>query len=147
MARNTIYATVKDGHLNDSAELELLATFATHEGKQIGITVERKRKKRSLSQNAYYWGVVIPPIQALLNEYGNDVDEEETHGFLREHIGKLTSSVFDKDGRRMAIVKSSTGLSTAEFEEYMLKVRAWAAGEGVQILEPNELEKPPMGEY
>lgn len=141
-----IYTRIKDCDIPSDVQFKLLAAFSEHNDKDVCITIERKRKKRSLSQNSYYWGVVIPAVQGLLNEYGNDVDEEETHGFLREHIGKLTASVLDKNGRRLAIVKSSTGLTTAEFEEYMLKVRAWAASEGVQIPEPNENLTPP-GEH
>ena len=38
---------------------------AFHE-KALTITVEKQRKTRSDSQNAYYWGVVIPVFLVLL---------------------------------------------------------------------------------
>jgi len=142
-----IYTHINNGQLGDAAELQFIAELAHHDGKDICITVERKRKKRSLNQNAYYFGVVIPLIRKLLEEYGNEVDEEETHSFLKEHIGKLTASVVGKSGRRVAITKSSASLSTAEFEEYILKITAWAATEGVVIPQPNEHLQPPVGAY
>ncbi len=142
-----IYTKVTNGHMSDQAELSFLAELAHHDGKDICITVERKRKKRSLNQNAYYWSVVIPAVRRLLEEYGNEVDDEETHSFLKEHVGKLTASVVGKSGRRVAITKSSASLSTAEFEEYVLRVMAWAATEGVIIESPNEHLQPPIGAY
>lgn len=140
-----IYAKVSAGQLDDVAELRFLAELAYHEGKDVRIRIERKRKRRSLSQNAYYFGVVIPMVRQLLLDYGNEVDDEETHAFLKEHVGKLTTSVVGKSGRRMAITKSSASLTTAEFEEYLLRVRKFAAQEGVQIPEPNEHLYQPIG--
>ena len=133
-----IYTTVKDSDISNEAWVALSAEFAHHDGKDICITVERKRKKRSLNQNAYYWSVVIPLIRAKLEEYGNEVDDEETHSFLKEHVGKLTGSVVDSVGRRVAVTKSSASLTTAEFENYLLRVTAWAAQEGVIIPSPGE---------
>lgn len=142
-----IYSRVTNGQLSDEAELAFIAELAHHDGKDICLTVERKRKKRSLNQNAYYFGVVIPLIRKMLEEYGNDVDDEETHSFLKEHVGKLTGSVVDSVGRRVAITKSSATLSTAEFENYLLRVTAWAAQEGVVIPAPNEHITPPPEAY
>lgn len=141
-----IFARINNGHLPDAAELQLIAELAHHDGKDICITVERKRKKRSLSQNAYYWGVVIPICRKILEEYGNEVDDEETHSFLKEHVGKLTGSVVDGKGRR-AITKSSASLSTAEFEQYIMRVTVWAATENVIIPAPNDHLTPPIEEY
>jgi hypothetical protein len=142
-----IFTKVTNGQLGDTAELQFLAELAHHEGKDICVTVERKRKKRSLNQNSYYWGIVIPLVRKLLEEYGNEVDDEETHSFLKEHVGKLTASVVGKSGRRVAITKSSASLSTAEFEEYILKITAWAATEGVVIPSPNDHLTPPNEVY
>jgi len=124
-----IYSHIQNGQLSDGAELQFLAELSHHDGKDICVTVERKRKKRSLNQNQYYWGVVIPIIRNVLEEYGNEVDDEETHSFLKDHVGKLTSSVVDSVGRRVAITKSSASLTTGEFENYLLRVTAWAAQE------------------
>ncbi len=132
-----IYDRIKEGQLSDWAATQLAAELSYHDDRDVCITVERKRKKRSLSQNSYYWGVVIPICRRILENYGNEVDDEETHSFLKEHVGNLTSSVVDAKGRR-AITKSSAALTTGEFEEYILRVTVWAATEGVVIPSPNE---------
>lgn len=141
-----IYTTVTGGRLHPAGRDTLIAEFNRHEGKDICITVERKRKKRSLNQNQYYWGVVIPACKKILEEYGNDVDDEEVHSFLKEHVGKLTGSVIDGKGRR-AITKSSASLSTTEFEQYIMRIIVWAATEHVIIPSPNEHLTPPIEVY
>jgi hypothetical protein len=142
-----IYSHIENGQLSDHAQVALAAELAHHDGKDIELAISRKRKKRSLNQNQYYWAVVVPLIRAMMEEYGNELDDEETHSFLKEHVGKLTSSVVDSVGRRLAVVKSSASLSTAEFEAYLLKVTAWAAQEGVIIPSPNEHLEPPIEAY
>jgi hypothetical protein len=42
------------------------------------------------------------------------------------------------DGSRRAVVESSTKLTTAEWGAYITKIRAWGAGWGLDIPEPNE---------
>lgn len=134
--KQNIFSRVTNGQLSDDAELRYLTVLATNEGKDIRITIERKRKQRSMSQNAYYFGVVVPLVQAMLVDYGNDVDPEETHAFLKEHVGKLVSAIADKDGKRIAIVKSSATLSTVEWEAYMERIKRWAAENGTFIPDP-----------
>jgi len=131
-----VYSRITNGHLSEEAELRFLTILATNEGKDCRVTVERKRKQRSMSQNAYYFGVVIPLVQAMLVDYGNDVDPEEVHAFLKEHVGKLVSAVADKDGKRIAIVRSSATLSTVEWEAYMERIKRWAAEQGTFIPDP-----------
>lgn len=141
-----IYTRITSGKMQPEVVQAIVAELSRHNEKDICVTIERKRKKRSLSQNSYYWGIVIPSCRAILEEYGNEVDDEETHSFLKEHVGKLTGSVVDGKGRR-AITKSSASLSTAEFEQYILRVTVWAATEGVVIPSPNEHLTPPIEVY
>lgn len=135
--KQKIYSKVISGHLTDAAELQLLSVLAGNEGKDVVVTVERGRM-RSNAQNSYYFGVVVPAVQAMLVDFGNDVDAEETHCFLKEHVGKLVTSIRDKDGRKVAIVRSSATLTTVEWEAYMESIKRWAAQESVYIPDPRE---------
>lgn len=145
--KRAIYAKVKDCELAGNAYFEFVASLAEHDGKDIVITIDRKRKKRSQSINSYYWGVVIPAVMGILTEYGNDVDEEDTHTFCKEHIGKLTGSVVGPKGNRLAITKSSASLETTEFRAYLDRIIRWAATENVFIADPNEHLLPPKESY
>ena len=94
------------------------------EGKRIVISVALEKKRRSSNQNRYYWGVVVETVREMFLDAGNDVDAEEVHEYLKEHVGKLSKIIIDPAGHRRVVVRSSAGLSKAEFEEFMERVRA-----------------------
>lgn len=96
------------------------------------------KRRRSLNQNAYYWGSVVGPITQKFRDHGNNVDCEEVHQFLKEHVGKLKQALVSPDGEILTTIESTAKLSTTEMESYLEKVRAWAAEMGVRITLPNE---------
>jgi len=108
------------------------------EGDIVKITLEKSKKNRSLNQNAYYWGVVIQYILDMFREAGNDVNEEEVHLYLKQHIGKLTKVIVEPNGSKKLVLQSTAKLNTKDFEDYLERIRAWAAGLGVVIPLPKE---------
>lgn len=146
-AKAQIHFRVGDTYpdLPPNALLALETHLKPHLGKDVVLTIARGRKNRSLNQNSYYWGVVIPMVHAMLVEFGNDVGTEETHAFLKEHVGKLTAAVSDGSGKRLAIVKSSATLTTAEFEQHLERIKRWAANFGTVIPDPGQPYQP-LGE-
>ena len=97
-------------------------------GRDVQGLVEPKRKPRSLAENNYYWGVVIP----IISEWSG-FTPEETHLALKEHF----LSEFDRAHGLMRM-KSTADLSTVDFEKYMSNIRMWAADQGQFIPLPNE---------
>ena len=97
-------------------------------GRDVQVLVEPKRKPRSLAENNYYWGVVIP----IISEWSG-FTPEETHLALKEQF----LSEFDRAHGLMRM-KSTADLSTVEFEKYMSNIRMWAADQGQFIPLPNE---------
>ena len=114
------------------AELERL------EGKDIEVTVKKAFKKRSLSQNNYYWGVVIPMIQQGLKEYwGEVVNTDDTHNMLKVHFSS-TIKVSSK-GSVVRIPTGTSDLSTEEFNQYFEKCIEFGLEMfGIRIPLPNE---------
>lgn len=104
----------------------------------IMIKLETLDKSRSKRQNAYYWGVVIPAIKSVFTSYGEPVDDEEAHIYAKVHIGKLKKVIVDPDGEKVATVKSTSRMTTQEFEDYMTQCRQWASAQGVFVAMPNE---------
>lgn len=99
------------------------------------VSVRKATRQRSLSQNAYYWGVVLA---VLATETGGTA--EEVHGGLRRKYLSRPSDHGDFE-----LVGSTTDLSTAEFEIYLARVRADAGsgdliGTPVSIPLPHEVE-------
>lgn len=97
-------------------------------GRDVQMLVEPKRKPRSLAENNYYWGVVIP----IISEWSG-FTPEETHLALREHF----LCEFDRTHGLMRM-KSTADLSTVDFEKYMSNIRMWASDNGLFIPLPNE---------
>jgi hypothetical protein len=88
------------------------------------------KMSRSQKQNAYYWGVVLKTI-------GDDT------GYLPEEMHQLMTREFlsyEKEPGEV-FVRSTTSLNTKEFEDYLAKVRRFAATElSIFVALPNETE-------
>lgn len=100
------------------------------EGGLVQITIEKRKRPRSNEQNRYYWGVVVRIISDHLG-----YTPEEAHTALRGHFLTVLTD------KTLPLIKSTTDLSTVEFEAYMTKIREWASIEfQMYIPEPNEVD-------
>ncbi|HMU69193.1 MAG TPA: hypothetical protein PKC38_04260 [Chitinophagales bacterium] len=101
-------------------------------GKSIEITVRRKKKHRSVQQNRYYWLVVT-----MLSDY-TGFTKDEMHAILRSKFLRA-EKVNEDTGVVYEYVKSTTELTTVEYEEYLDDVRRFAAQEfNMNVPMPNE---------
>ena len=109
------------------------------DGKHL-VTVKDMRK-RSIPQNAYYWGVIVPMVRKGLYDAGfdevrtnDDAHEVLKHVHLRKHIvSKHTGEIITE------IAGSSTTLSIPEFNDYIEAICKWASEYlGIIIPSPNE---------
>jgi len=99
---------------------------------EVYITCETKKRKRSLKQNAYYWGVALKYIS---DETGYSVDE--THSLMKTFFMKKH---LDFRGKRYTIIQSTASLSSLAFMEYIEQVKQWAAAElALSIPSPDEI--------
>ena len=99
------------------------------EGKDVDVTVKKKKKTRSNPQNAFYWGVVIKLLC-------------ETTGYNDDEMHNALKMLFLQDrSRKIPTLRSTTTLSTMEFEDYLEKIRIWASTElSCNIPLPNEVD-------
>ena len=114
-------ATIKKGKfIYDEPSKSVLAfKIKKLEGKEVWVSLSQKTKNRSNNQNAYYWGVVI---QILVDWSGEDNVKDENN-----QIHSYLSSLFLTDNLgKIPRIKSTTSLTTVEFEQYLEKVRQWA---------------------
>ncbi len=84
-------------------------------------------RKRTLSQNGYYWAVVCPLVQKGLHDAGfdevqttDDAHEVMKHIFLKKKI--VNKNTCDE----IVIAGSSAVLTTPEFNEYIERICRWA---------------------
>jgi hypothetical protein len=97
-------------------------------------------KKRSLPQNAYYWGVVVPMVKDGLQQVGyNDVKENEDAHEIMKYLflkKKMKSELNDDE---IIIAGSTADLKTKQFNIYLEEIWQWAAEYlNIQIPHPNE---------
>lgn len=90
--------------------------------------VLRSKKTRSLSQNKYYWGVVVKILSQHTGYTSDEIHQELARMFLSYTTG----------GKKF--VKSTAKLNTFDFEQYLEKCRQWAWKEmNAHIPLPNEV--------
>lgn len=129
----------QNGKLPATVTHRLVEAVAKAGDKRLVLTLKEQKKRRSLSQNAYLWGVVYPAIVAVFREHGNNVDAEDVHDFLKDRVGKLKQHFVTPAGEVLTGPGSTAKLTTTEFEAYLEKVRAWASESlGIAIPLPNE---------
>ncbi len=96
--------------LRNVAALNLqIAAFPS--GTRVALTVEKWKKDRSDAQNRYYWGVVVKILADELGYFPEEMHDALKLEFLR------------KESKPLPTVRSTTSLSTEEFEDYLEKVR------------------------
>jgi hypothetical protein len=128
------YGTIENGKLELINPTEYQTYLNTLSG-EVELTVKKRTKKRTLSQNAYYWGVVV---KMIAEETGHDSDE----------IHELMKQMFLKDlikikGEIYETVKSTTELETKGFSlDYIERIKYWAMEKlNLNIPSPDEVYK------
>lgn len=125
-------ATVTPGGLvfQDRAALRRFV-LSFPEGSEVWVTIEKRGKARTLRQNAYYWGAVLPTIAAST---GHSV--MELHEIFKRRFLPPTIVVYR--GEEVAIRPSTTETNTVEFTDYIERIRAEALELGVVIPSPSQ---------
>ena len=99
------------------------------EGKEVELTISKRKKIRSNQQNRAWWGI---PVKIISDYTGHS--PEDIHYFLRQ---KFLSNPEDE----LKIPRSTTSLSTIEFNELIENVQMWASSElGLIIPDPNQID-------
>lgn len=105
----------------------------------VNVGKNRRKKFRSLAQNAYGYGVVLKRLTDYLSERTG-----YTQGQIKE-IAKKELGFVDlkptKNGKHLLeITRSSATFDPSEWEKYMAFLRQWGDEEGLYIPLPNEPE-------
>lgn len=85
-------------------------------------------KKRSLPQNAYYHGCVVPMVkEALINAGFDEVQDNNDAHEVMKHLFLKRQMVGKKDGLLIEIAGSTADLTTIQFIEYLEKIYKWSS--------------------
>lgn len=140
-------APVVNGRLPEADARRIGEVIRKFDGKRVVISLSEVKKTRSSQQNRYYWSCVVRLITDAFRDAGNVVTAEDTHHFLKQHVGKLTQVLVTADGEVFRAPGSTTRLTTTEFSDYVEAVKAWAAEIlSLQIPSPDEAHHSPTEE-
>lgn len=131
--KQSITSRVTSGKLTKEASNAIVVFIRANEGRIVELSLKSYKRHRSAGQNAHYWGVVVPTVYAALVERGEIVSPDDVHTYLKAKVGGFMVRVLDE-----WVVQSSTELSTVEWSEWLEKICAWGALNGIYIPLPNE---------
>lgn len=126
------------GRIPLPVRITIAALIAKVPGKRIRLTIALYKKKRSINQNSFYFGVIVPLVRQKLNEAGNDITDKGTHKLIKQEVWRHFKSITLPDGSKREILDTSTNLTTTQWEENIEKTRAWAAEWDIFLPLPNE---------
>lgn len=136
MDKIPLYGKVENGIFASRQLLD--RNFPRFNGRMVKVTLEEAKKRRSTSQNSYYFGVVIPMCKTLWHNNGELVSDKYVHKYLKGQVGGMMKRIDNPDNSVGWDVDTSTKLTTKEWEDWMMAIRAWAAQFGLIIPMPNE---------
>lgn len=134
-----------NGEVSESGKLKIFkrkefeSEMLMFAGKKVILTVEKKTRKRSLCQNSFYWGVVVPMVRAGLLDTGYKLSLEQTHDLLKMMFLEK-EIVNEKTGEILKSIKSTTELTTTDFMVFIDDVQRWAS-EYLSIVIPSPGEQ------
>ena len=137
MSKMKLTSPVTNGKISGVAAQRLNEFIIAYEGKKVDIEVNKHVERRSLSQNSFYNGFILPPIHKYYQEMGNNYSRDKVHCLL-----KAEADMFDTgttlEGERYTFLRSSKTFKKPEWEDFIMKVRAFMAKHPVYLPFPNE---------
>lgn len=109
-------------------------------GLHLTVTIEKRIRKRSNEQNAYFHGVVVPMVSEAMTEAGwrEAVDLGWVKAFIKKQF--LTRTAFnEKTGEGVEFIQDTSALTTSEFMDLIADVQKWGSEYlNIYIPDPNE---------
>lgn len=122
----------ENGKLTDGSRQIMANVIAGFAGKWIKIAVCERKEKRSLDQNSYYWGVIVPHVRKVRFEMGDPLTIEQVHEDL---LAQYSPSVTMKrmDGAFYTRPLRSKEMYVAEMAAYITAITETMASFGFPV--------------
>jgi len=153
----TYYGKVENGKIEIPGIRFRKEVGKAFDGKRIEVLVRKRKRRRSVAQNAYYWGLVLNILTAQFRVW--DKETEITAALVHDWCkDRFLPIVMDGEevtlthpGGKDRVKPTTTRLTTTQFMDYIALIQKWAAEYGLYIPDPNEWEfesvepAPPAG--
>lgn len=90
MANIEFIAVIENGKIIPPAGM--FPYFKAHHNKIVKITLSENIKKRSLSQNSFYWGIIVPEVRQFRMDNGDTVSTNQAHEDLMAEFSPQVAS-------------------------------------------------------
>lgn len=134
----TLTTSIQNGVFKRNRNLVLTA-IKSFEGKEVVITIDRLKKKRSNNQNAFYWGCLVPLMQQGAKDLWGEVwSIDKAHKHLSNKF-VFHESINQSTGEITQTPKSTTELTTTGWEIFMTEIRIYLLQDfDIDAPEPNQ---------
>jgi hypothetical protein len=135
------------GNLSPSYRLEIDSSdklkriLSKFKDKHLEITISIFRRKRSLSQNRWIWGVCVPTVRGWLKDtQGVSYDKDEVYYYIQGKALRRKIIIKEIAGEEVPVLegKRMSQMTTKEFAEAVEDIVAYYAERGLVI----ELPRP-----
>lgn len=123
-------AKVEDGNLKIENKALFNACVRKFEGKRLRVILKKYKTIRSLAQNRYYWKIVV---SLMAKEW--KCEEEQAHEALKSEFNPDVNAECP-----FKVGKTTTNLSTTEFNIYLERIAIYASEQGILIPTPEDAE-------
>ena len=126
--------SVKNGKFTRNRTI-ILQAIKSFENSDVVLILEKPKKKRSNNQNRFYWSCLVPLMhQGAKDLWGEVWSIDKAHKFLSNKF-VFHESVNTKTGEITNTHKSTTELTTTDWEVYMTEIR-------IYLLEDFDIDAP-----
>ncbi len=117
----------------------VLDAIKSFNGKDVVISFDKPKKKRSNNQNSYYHGLLVPLMQQGAKDLWGEVwSRQKAHEHLKAKFC-FHERVIEKTGEIERVPKSTTENTTTEMEVFHLEIRMYLLENfDIDAPEPNE---------
>jgi hypothetical protein len=127
-----------------------LRLLLPHKDVPLEITLKKFHRQRTLAQNNYIWGVVIPTLRAWMKERtGSCPTKEGLYAYLRIAVVGQEVVIEEVNGIDIPVVsgKKFSQMTTVEFAEAIDKIILHYAEQGLEIPVPDSKTNNNVGDF
>lgn len=107
--------------------------------KELLIVIKPMEYRRSLAQNRYYWGVIVPTVRAWHKEtQGTTITKDDCHAYILSRVLEMKPIFVEVFGEEVMKFqwKTTSKMNTKEFNQFKENVQSFFDPLGCEIPDP-----------
>ena len=143
--KHEFFSDVKEGKLQQNVRKLIADLLPSFNDKRVRVTIERLTSKRSLQENRYYFGCVVPEEAQCFKEMWGEIYNKERVHLFNHNMFFYDEMLNEKTGEIIKIPRSSASYKVSEFELKMEEIRQYfELNFDWKISLPNEQKQMPL---